>query len=74
MAEADDQIGNPASASEGQRERDKEECTESYVPKEKQQGKHHGGHQPSIPQALSLQWKRILSVCYTIYRIAELLR
>ena len=45
MAEADDQIGNPASASEGQRERHKEECTESYVPKEEQQGKHHGGNQ-----------------------------
>ena len=70
MAEADDQIGNPASASEGQRERHKEECTESYVPKEERQGKHHGGKQTSIPQSLSLEWKRILFVCYTMYCIA----
>lgn len=57
MAEADDQIGNPASASEGQREGDKEECTESNVPKEEQHGKHHGGNQPphtsgSLPRVL----------------------
>ena len=42
MAEADDQIGNPASASEGQRERDKEE----------QQGEHHGGTQPHTSSVL----------------------
>lgn len=44
MAEADDQIGNPASASEGQREGGNEEHTESFVPKdEQQQGGHHEG-------------------------------
>lgn len=53
MAEADDQIGNPASASEGQREGGKEEYTESCDPKdEQQQGGHHGGTQPHTSSVL----------------------